>query len=513
MPTDYIHHWEATNVNSTPTAISDNVAYGYDVAIGIPEFRDMHWEVTDVHPTYDLPLRVGFEFWSIHHGQAFRLTEQIDARRWAIQWIDNIETSAEPSIVFMQENNELNYIPNEPFLRGEDWYVVMGGSGFYSYQVGQIWYSENNEREFRLGQTISYDVFGTENTFRIEWVDEEHDIDFNDGYSEEIEEIDVREIAPVIATNIGREVPSVSFEQEFSGNGDLVEKKLYLEGFATNRFAEAYHNSEGRFENPDNNRFCYVETDSSCGYELIFDRMNLRNREEAEKISAVQTILRGLKNEGLIKLSARCGFHIHVDVSDWGMKEIVSAYHLWNYLEDPIFRFSSAFWNGHRDEEVGGDYSTPVPKGYLGRRDIGRNLSERRDALNFSPILRARGNCNCSANFYEDWANCTCNIRQPTLEFRVFNATLNQRKIKAYLAFCIAFVNKAKSFDFTPEVFPEMRWLGTYRTQSQNGKSWIENSVERINFIMNEFPLTGSEKSDVMYCLRNCSLEPVLEYL
>ncbi|HEY4680894.1 MAG TPA: hypothetical protein VIH04_06485, partial [Nitrosarchaeum sp.] len=67
--------------------------------------------------------------------------------------------------------------------------------------------------------------------------------------------------------------------------------------------------------------------------------------------------------------------------------------------------------------------------------------------------------------------------------------------------------------DFTPEVFPEMRWLGTYRTQSQNGKSWIENSVERINFIMNEFPLTGSEKSDVMYCLRNCSLEPVLEYL
>jgi hypothetical protein len=272
--------------------------------------------------------------------------------------------------------------------------------------------------------------------------------------------------------------------------------------------------SEARHNIDDSDRICYVETDSSCGYELIFSKINLKNRTEAQKISEAQAILRKLKDEGNIRLSARCGLHTHVDVSEWGMKEIVSGYHLWNYLEDTVFRFSSAFWATHRDEEVGGGYSTPVPKGYTGRANVARAINERRDALNFSHILRAKSNCRCGASIYEDWANCTCNLAQPTLEFRVFNATMNPRKIRAYLAFSVAFVNVAKNHEHTPEIFPEMRWRGTHIKELDiNGTTWEERSKERMSYILEKFPLTNSEKSDVAYCFRNSSLEPVLELL
>jgi hypothetical protein len=127
--------------------------------------------------------------------------------------------------------------------------------------------------------------------------------------------------------------------------------------------------------------------------------------------------------------------------------------------------------------------------------------------------LNARGSCSCQASFYEDWANCTCDIRQPTLEFRVFNATLNQRKIRAYLAFCVAFVNMAKTADFDPISFPELRWRGTFATRGTTDQTWEEASLERIKFILEKFPLTQTEKTDIQYCFRNCSLAPVLELL
>jgi Putative amidoligase enzyme len=516
---------------------------GFPIAVNEPRpvygISDYAWDVVDPIPGYF--CSDGFVFWSERFNLKFRLLELIDreTNTWSTSFIDLefVEDSEpEPEVEIAAEFTD--YHLNRPFLYVNRWYVVMGVdelSDYYNsrafgnieptFNENGVYFCEYVGTDYRLGVRVRTDLFGSENAFRITWIEPEpdYDDDYYDepdysGYSEEIEDVDVREIAPILHTNVGRTIPMISFEQEFSGDGDKVAKILYDNGFCTHPHAEAYHSSEGRYEiTVGTNRMCYVETDSSCGYELIFDRINLRNREEAENVAKIQTILRRLKDEGSIRLNARCGFHTHVDVSDWGMKEIVSGYHLWNYLEDTIFRFASAFWTGHRDEETGNNYSVPVPKGHLGRADIGRVLDGRRDSLNFSPILSARGNCSCNATFYEDWANCTCNIRQPTLEFRVFNATLNPRKIRAYLSFCVAFVNKAKSFDFAPGDFPEMRWQGTTRKNairaSDELMGWQEATAERIKFIVNEFPLTNSEKSDILYCMKNSSLEEALELI
>lgn len=350
----------------------------------------------------------------------------------------------------------------------------------------------------------------------------EEEISLDDGYSIERDETDTREFIPMLASNIGREIPLVSFEQELiSGPRDIesIAIRLHEAGYGYAPYVDSYHNSAARRDRDRGRteRFCYIETDSSCGYELIFDRVNLRDRTQAEKISEVQNILKDFKAEDKIRLSARCGFHVHVDISGWGMKEIESAYHLWNYIEDPVFRLASAFWDNHRDEEVGGGYSPPIPKGYSGKSNIGLNLQNYRGSLSFIPFLAARGHCRCGAFLFEDWANCTCNLPVPTLEFRVFNATMNQRKIKAYLAFCVGFVNAAKNKEFNPIEYTPMEFRGTNRFREVpvynnsgvqiNSISWEDAAKERLDFILQEFPLTNSERADILYCAKNSSLE------
>lgn len=405
---------------------------------------------------------------------------------------------------------------NEPFFF-DGWFVVR----HRTHSLGEVFFSERENREFELVERIPENVFGHLNTYGINWLHEDEneypdeDYDMTYEFSIEREETDTRnDIIPVLTTNIDRDVPLISFEQEFSGNGNIVVRALTDIGLALSRYVEGYHSSDGRYNRTADgeNGICYVETDSSCGYELIFDRLDLKDRTIAEKVSRAQKIMRELKENDVIRLAANCGFHVHVDVKNWGMKEIVSAYHLWNYMEDTIFRFASAFWSSHRDEEVGGGYSVPVPKGARGRRDIGNILTERRDSLNFSHILRAKSQCRCGAAHYEDWENCVCNLSQPTLEFRVFNATLNQRKIRAYLAFCVAFVNMAKKIEHDPEKFPVMRWRGTSYKENDAGETWEERSAKRMNYILKEFPLTNTERRDIEYCFRNCSLEPVLDF-
>lgn len=487
---------------------------GYQVTLNEPEI----WNNNSGYPIWRVLNPGGernyhsphFWFWSPSHQLPFQLIENLGDGYWSIRF-DSSGSVDEPDVEYS------GWYINEPFEYNNRFYVVMDEDTLNYADVdsdgsGPWFYSEDHRRDFRIGSRVRSDLFG-ENAFRCYWREEAAR---DDGFSVETEAIDVSDdIAPLIAANNGREVPLVSFEQEFSGNGELVAQKLNQAGLSYYPFVEAYHNSEARFNRDDLNGgpICYLETDSSCGYEIIFSKINLRNRAEAEKVSEAQRILRELKNENKIRLSARCGFHVHVDVSSWAMKDVVSAYHLWNYMEDTIFRFASAFWNSHRDEETGHDYSTPVRKGYTTRTEIGRTLAQRRDALNFMPFLAARGRCDCDALIYEDWENCTCNLSQPTIEFRVFNATTNQRKIRAYLAFCVAFVNMSKTHQHSPEFFPEMRFSGTNIKETQaNGKSWEEASLERIRYIL-EFPLTNVEKSDILYCLRNSSLEPVVELL
>lgn len=292
-------------------------------------------------------------------------------------------------------------------------------------------------------------------------------------------------------------------------------------GMGGNYLAEAFHSAGlsdydymGGYHDMDDSSFVRVEEDSSVAAEVIFSKMRLDNLTDAQRFERGIGIIRQAINDDRCKLDMRCGLHIHINLgheADGGkalsMDGVASLYHLWNYLEDTIFRLGSANWKGHRSE-FGNDYAPATRKGLPTNREIGQAMQHGRGSLNLSNYLLSRGNCRCGAFDFGSWQDCTCNLGRSTVEFRVFNTSANSRKIRAYVALCQALVAAAEVKRYGPDEYPVLSW-------EDGGDVDVSASKERLEFILNELPLTNDERQDILYCAEKSSLSVVLdqEYL
>ena len=130
-------------------------------------------------------------------------------------------------------------------------------------------------------------------------------------------------------------------------------------------------------------------------------------------------------------------------------------------------------------------------------------MQRERGALNLSNFLASRGYCSCGAFDFGTWSECTCPLEKATVEFRVFNATANKRKIRAYTALCLALVAYAENHTCTAESHPVAAWRGTAQLDS-------ETAYNRLHFILRELPLTEEEREDIRYCAERSSLKDVV---
>ena len=186
----------------------------------------------------------------------------------------------------------------------------------------------------------------------------------------------------------------------------------------------------------------------------------------------------------------RCGLHIHVGLNRdrsaktgaFTMEQVSSLYHLWNYLEDTIFRLGSANWKGHRSQH-GNSYSPATAKGVR----MESLVSMGRCSLNIGNYL----------GYMRYGGASSGNI--PTVEFRVFNTSANQRKIRAYAALCQALVAFAADNAVTAENYPVFAW-------TQNEEPDVLATKERLTFILDKLPLTNAERQDILYCAERSSL-------
>ena len=253
----------------------------------------------------------------------------------------------------------------------------------------------------------------------------------------------------------------VSMEQEIGGDGQAAVDALHSEGLTSEQYMRGYH-SGGSGQD-----FCYVEEDGSVDGEIIYSRLRLDSPRVARRLEDALSVVQNLISEDEIGLDSRCGFHIHVGLSYsegvpcYSMESVVSLYHLWNYVEDVVFRLASANWRHHRTERADCNYAPPTPKNLAGVRSVGRGMQRERGALNLSNFLAARGYCSCGAFDFGTWSECTCPLEKATVEFRVFNATANKRKIRAYTALCLALVAYAERNTCTAETHPVAAWRGT----------------------------------------------------
>lgn len=123
-----------------------------------------------------------------------------------------------------------------------------------------------------------------------------------------------------------------------------------------------------------------------------------------------------------------------------------------------------------------------------------------RGALNLSNFLSARSYCHCGAFDFADWENCVCNLPKSTVEFRVFNATANLRKVHAYTALSLALVEEAKRKRYTTDKHPAFAFT---RGEVVTNK---DQTKRALTLIFETLPLTRTEKNDLRYCAENSSL-------
>lgn len=296
-----------------------------------------------------------------------------------------------------------------------------------------------------------------------------------------------------------RQRRTISFEQEVGSGGAIIAEQVYALGLSSTPGVRGYHSSRHADD------FCHVEQDSTVDAEVIWRMVDLSDRAHAHRMATGMFAVRHLIRTGHVALTARCGGHIHIDARGLSMSNLASLYHLFNHLEDVLYRIGSANWLGHRSETTGNSYAGGLPKNLTGVRDVYNNMQRGRYALNLSPYLSAMTACRCGAYGSGDWAACDCELGRPTIEFRLWNTTANLRKIRAYVALQTAMLQYVCDHTVTedshpPFDFADWRWQhgGTERDQ--------DAAARAISLILNDLPLGANEREDILYCLRHSHL-------
>ncbi len=334
---------------------------------------------------------------------------------------------------------------------------------------------------------------------------DERDYDHDDAASEEIEVHDTSEVVaevddfpPLYLPDLPDRVPRmISFEQEISKGGERAARALYRAGLTATDYVRGYHS--GR----EDGEVCYVERDSSVDAEIIWSKLDLRDRGVAANFTDGIRIVKDLISDGKVGLDMHCGGHIHVDAEGLEMPNVMSLYVLWNHVEDVMYRIGSANWSAHRTQVAYENYAPAIRKDLRNARQVWNGMNYERGALNLSNLLSARSNCHCGATPSGCWSECTCPLHQQTVEFRVWNTTANIRKINAYSALSVAMVEYARQNTMTVSDFPVHEWTETREAQSKHVK-------EPLDFVLTQLPLTDYERSNVEYCVERCSLAAVV---
>ena len=238
-------------------------------------------------------------------------------------------------------------------------------------------------------------------------------------------------VGEAVSPNRTREVTVRKFglEVEYGGSRPAVVDALRVAGLSslTHEHGYAGHSSTE----------WVVKYDASVsdGGELVSPPLDF---DDPEQRAQVNKAIAAVRSTGA-RTSSKAGIHIHVDCSDLTAEQVASVARCFTKFEDIIYRLASSGWRNMRPEAW--NYCRPLDeaqvaaiaraktdvalrRAYLQRHDVG--------SVSHSDPARYRG-INLQSYFYRG-----------TVEFRVFNSSLNADRIQAYIAICVALVEDAR---------------------------------------------------------------------
>lgn len=182
-----------------------------------------------------------------------------------------------------------------------------------------------------------------------------------------------------------------------------------------------------------------VKTDGSVpgGFELVSPPLDFDDEHQRKQVTRAIQVLQNLR----CRTTPSAGIHIHVESRGMEAEQIGSVARTFAHFEDVLFRLASSGWRTIR----------------AGARQYARPMSDRQ----YASLARAKTEQQVMNAYYGRGGGvftsshghhsryCALNLHshfyRRTIEFRMFNTSLNPMRVQTYVAVCLAIVQDAKN--------------------------------------------------------------------
>lgn len=222
-------------------------------------------------------------------------------------------------------------------------------------------------------------------------------------------------------------------EVEFGGDVHVVAAAVYAAGLSAHSSVHSYMGHS--------DTHWVVKRDGSVpnGGELVSPPLDFDNPEHREQVN---TAIRAIAAAGARTYEA-AGIHVHVESRDLDARQVSAVARLFAKYEDILYRIATSGWqtlrNGART------YAKPLTdeqKKKLARARTDEQLQKAyyQGSGAYYSSTSSHGNPNryCGLNLHSHWY-------RGTIEFRIFNSSLNPDRIQTYVALCMAMVQDARN--------------------------------------------------------------------
>lgn len=172
------------------------------------------------------------------------------------------------------------------------------------------------------------------------------------------------------------------------------------------------------------------------GVEVVSPPLDFDDEQQRAQVTKVIKTIR----EAGARTEPSAGIHIHVESRDLTAKQVAAVGRLFVKYEDVLYRLASSGWNNMR----------PSWERYARRYtdEFKSALPRVRDETSLRNAYYGRGRGTFAghsdpARIYG--VNLHSHFYRGTIEFRLFNSSMNPERIQTYIAICIALVQDARN--------------------------------------------------------------------
>lgn len=162
--------------------------------------------------------------------------------------------------------------------------------------------------------------------------------------------------------------------------------------------------------------------------------------DEPEQRAQVDKAINAIKAVGAYTHES-AGIHVHIDGSNMDAKQVAAVARIFTKFEDCIYRVASSGWQTIRSGAQ--QYAKPMPYASAQKIAKARTLDEVAegyygDNSSYRQSSHHDGSRYCGLNLHS-W------FYRKTIEFRVFNSSLNPERVQGYIGMCMAMVQDARN--------------------------------------------------------------------